>query len=89
MDGFMYLDIFREDWDNFQIKKRNRELKNEVLVREMSKRPRAPSFNRLQLAPNSLRRVTHSLSSPWRVDVLAEASCPEPEAVSPHLNIVD
>jgi len=50
MDSFMYLDIFREDWDNFQIKKVNRELKNEVLVRKMSKRPRAPSFTRPWLA---------------------------------------
>jgi len=53
MDSFKYLDIFREDWNNFQIKKMNMELKNEVLVRKMSKRPRAPSFTRLQLAPNS------------------------------------
>jgi len=50
MDSFMYLDIFIEDCDNFKM---NRELKNEVLVRKMSKRPRAPSFTRLQLAPNS------------------------------------
>jgi len=53
MDSFMYLGIFREDWDNFQIKKMNRELKNEDLVRKMSKRPRAPTFTRLQLPPNS------------------------------------
>ena len=52
MDSFMYLDLLREDWDNFQIKKMNREFKNEVLVRKMSKRPRAPSFTRLQLTPN-------------------------------------
>jgi len=37
MYSFKYLDIFREDWDKFQIKKMNRELKNEVLVRKMSK----------------------------------------------------
>jgi len=53
MDSFKYLDIFREDWDNFQIKKMNRGLKNEVLVRKMSNRSRAPSFTRLRLAPNS------------------------------------
>jgi len=53
MDSFMYLDIYREGWDNFQIKKMNRELKNEVLVRKMSKRPRASSFTRLQLSPDS------------------------------------
>ena len=53
MDGFVYLNIFRDDWDNFQIKKMISELKNEVLVRKMSKRPRAPSSTRSQLAPSS------------------------------------
>ncbi len=46
MDSFVYLNIFRDDWDNFQIKKMISELKNEVLVRKMSKRPRAPSSAR-------------------------------------------
>ena len=50
MNSFVYLDIFRDDWDNFQNKKMIRELKNEVLVRKMLKRPRAPGSARSQLA---------------------------------------
>jgi len=53
MNSFVYLDIFRDDWDNFQNKKMIRELKNKVLVRKMLKRPRAPSSARSQLAPSS------------------------------------
>ncbi|KEH16874.1 hypothetical protein MTR_0078s0050 [Medicago truncatula] len=61
MDSFKCLDDFREDWDNFQIKKMNRELKNEDLVRKMSKLLRAPFFS---FALSSPRRATQSLSSP-------------------------
>jgi len=77
----MYLDIFREDWDNFQIKKMNKELKNEVFVRKISKGREYPVLLASSSPLTRLRRVTHSLSSPWRVDVLAEASCPIPKVV--------
>lgn len=52
-DGFECLDVNGEDWANFYIKKMFRELKNEDLVRKMSKLSRAPFFC-------SPRRTTYS-----------------------------
>jgi len=66
-----------------------RELKNEVLVRKMSKRPRAPSFTRLRLALNSPEASNPFFEFAMASRCTREASFPEPEAVSSYLNIVD